>query len=95
MRRRTAGSRASTNRFTNRRGRSADSPACYPRFRRQQASRRKRRGQLSRESETFVVCVYLFGPIFYEANEPSSTCRPRFQRWVEAGAPPFFRLENL
>ena len=43
-------------------------------------STRKRRGQLSRESETFVVCVYLFGPVFNEANEPSSTCRLRFQR---------------
>jgi hypothetical protein len=37
-----------------------DSPACCPRFRRQQASLRKRHGQLSRESEIFVICVYLF-----------------------------------
>jgi hypothetical protein len=42
------------------RGRSALGPACCPRLRRQQASPRKRRGQLSRESEIFVICVYLF-----------------------------------
>jgi hypothetical protein len=34
----------------------------------------------ARESEILVICVYLFGPVFNEANEPSSTCRLRFQR---------------
>jgi site-specific DNA recombinase len=61
LHRRTANSRASAISILRiRRGRSADSPACCPRFRRQQASLRKRHGQLSRESEIFVICVYLF-----------------------------------
>jgi hypothetical protein len=61
LHRRTAVSRASAKSILRiRRGRSADSPACCPRFRRQQASLRKRHGQLSRESEIFVICVYLF-----------------------------------
>ena len=61
LHRHTANSRASAISILRiRRGRSADSPACCPRFRRQQASLRKRHGQLSRESEIFVICVYLF-----------------------------------
>jgi hypothetical protein len=61
LHRRTTDSRASAISILRiRRGRSADSPACCPRFRRQQASLRKRHGQLSRESEIFVICVYLF-----------------------------------
>ncbi len=82
-------------RFTGERGRSARRPACCPRFRRQQASHRKRRGQLSRESEIFVICVYLFWSGFYEANEPSSTCRLRFQPQVEASAPPFISPHKI
>jgi hypothetical protein len=35
-----------------------------------------------------VICVYLFGSVFYEANEPSSTCRLRFKPQVEASTPP-------
>jgi len=61
LHRRTTSSRASAISILRiKRGRSADSPACCPRFRRQQASLRKRHGQLSRESEIFVICVYLF-----------------------------------
>src|SRR5207248_11117590 len=70
-------------------------PACCPRLRRQQASRRKRHGQLSRESEIFVICVYCFGSVFYEANEPSSTCRLRFKLQVEASTPPYLENNNI
>ena len=80
MRRHTAGSRASTNSIHDparslRRLISLLSTFCAV-----AGVNCKRHGQLSRESETFVICVYLFGPVFNEANEPSSTCRLRFQR---------------
>ena len=44
--------------------------------------------QLGRESEIFVICIYLFDPIFYEANESSSTCGPGFTLKVETITPP-------
>ena len=44
--------------------------------------------QLGRESEIFVICIYLFDPIFYEANESSSTCGPGFTLKVETFTPP-------
>ena len=44
--------------------------------------------QLGRESEIFVICIYLFDPIFYEANESSSTCEPGFTLTVETFTPP-------
>lgn len=44
--------------------------------------------QLGRESEIFVICIYLFDPIFYEANESSSTCGPGFTLQVETITPP-------
>ena len=45
--------------------------------------------QLGRESEIFVICIYLFDPIFYEANESSSTCGPGFTLKVETFTPPY------
>jgi hypothetical protein len=42
-----------------------------------------RRGVLSRESEIFGLCCYFFDPIFYEANESSSACRPHSDEQVE------------
>ena len=44
--------------------------------------------QLGRECEIFVICVCLFDPIFYEANESSSTCGPGFTLKVETITPP-------
>jgi len=44
--------------------------------------------QLGRESEIFVICIYLFDPIFYEANESSSTCGLGFTLKVETITPP-------
>ena len=41
--------------------------------------------------ERDLRCLRLFfGSVFNEANEPSSACRLRFQRWVEASTPPLF-----
>jgi hypothetical protein len=42
-----------------------------------------------------VICVYFFGSVFNEANEPSSTCRLRFKLQVEASTPPKLRTVNL
>ena len=76
------------NRFIQGSGRSIpDQPAvvAFP------ASRRHREhvvAQLGRECEIFVICFYLFDPIFYEANESSSTCRPGFTLKVETITPP-------
>src|SRR5207302_5753421 len=36
-----------------------------------------------------------FGPVFNEANEPSSTCRLRFQLQVEASTPPLGEEYNV
>jgi hypothetical protein len=49
--------------------------------------------QLGRESEIFVICIYLFDPIFYEANESSSTCGPGFTLKVETFTPPYGTLK--
>ena len=38
--------------------------------------------------------VYLFDPIFYEANESSSTCGPGFTLKVETITPPFWVGKN-
>src|SRR5207248_7361057 len=65
--------------LTAARGRSALRPACCPRFRRQQASLRKRRGQLSRESEIFVICVYLFWSGFLRGQRTILDMPPALQ----------------
>ena len=50
----------------------------------------ERRGQLSRESEVFVVVrVYCFARRFYVANQASTTCRLRLELSVETSTPPF------
>ena len=51
--------------------------------------------QLGRESEIFVICIYLFDPIFYEANESSSTCGPSFTLKVETFTPPYGTFKIL
>jgi hypothetical protein len=35
-----------------------------------------------------VICVYLFDPIFNEANESSSACEPGIELHVETNTPP-------
>jgi hypothetical protein len=35
-----------------------------------------------------VICVYLFDPIFNEANESSSACEPGIKLHVETNTPP-------
>jgi hypothetical protein len=35
-----------------------------------------------------VICVYLFDPIFSEANESSSACEPGIELHVETNTPP-------
>ena len=80
MRRRTADSRASTKSIHESARSLRRFASLLSTFAAVAGVQRQRRGQLSRESETFVVCVYFFGPVFNEANEPSSTCRLRFQQ---------------
>ena len=35
-----------------------------------------------------MICVYLFDPIFNEANESSSACEPGIELHVETDTPP-------
>ena len=35
-----------------------------------------------------MICVYLFDPIFNEANESSSACEPGIELHVETNTPP-------
>ena len=58
----------------------------------QQASGRKRRGYLSRESEIFVIRIYVLIRGFNEANESSSTCGLGIKLKVETSTPPFRRI---
>ena len=56
----------------------------------------ERRGQLSRESEVFVVVrVYCFAREFNVANQASTTCRLRLELSVETSTPPFFGRAHL
>src|SRR4029453_18363950 len=41
-----------------------------------------------RERDPGDLRLFFFGSVFYEANEPSSTCRLRFKLQVEASTPP-------
>src|SRR4051794_426427 len=41
-----------------------------------------------RERDLGDLRLFLFGSVFNEANEPSSTCRLRFKQQVEASTPP-------
>lgn len=45
------------------------------------------------EGQLFVS-FYVFGPMFYEANEPSSACRLRRTHMVETSTPPSRRLTS-
>jgi len=52
-------------------------------------SRRRCHGQLSRESEIFVIVrVYLFAREFNVANQASTTCRLCLESTVETSTPP-------
>ena len=46
---------------------------------------------LSRESELVRVHIYVFDPVFNEANESSSACSSELRVPVETSTPPFWR----
>ena len=74
-------------------------PSAEPAGRRshtQQASVWPRHGQLSRESEIFVIVrVYFFARRFYVANQASTTCRLCLESTVETSTPPFKESAKL
>ena len=81
--------RAATKEVPIRRGCSAFRRACCLRPPAQQASAGERHGQLSRESEIFVIVrVYFFAQVINEANQASSACRLCLEQSVETSTPP-------
>src|SRR2546421_5243935 len=77
------------------RGRPALRPACCPRFRRQQASLRKRHGQLSRESEIFVICVYLFWSGFLRGQRTILDMPPALPTTSRSQCAPLFSKSTV
>src|SRR6202022_1353400 len=82
-------------RFTGERGRSPRRPACCPRFLRWQASLRKRRGQLSRESEIFVICVYLFWSGFLRGQRTILDMPPALPTTSRSQCAPLFSKSTV